>query len=617
MSAQRAATHRALPAAGEQELADALRRAQALRASAEMLAGATPDGAYAGFASRLEMSVTRPLQQAIDRTSSAARPSRPDTTASDALQPEQWDVELWALTRDATALRARADDPLLNEAVAALQDLARTSAADDATRRERLATLFELMRSVAPEIVPARDGPYLVSNPERLEDWLGVALQTTPQMALCRCGASRMKPLCDGHHATSGFSGAKDPARVPDRRDEYVGQQITVLDDRGTCQHSAYCTDRLATVFHLGEEPFATPSGGRMDEIIRAVRDCPSGALSYAIDGVEARAEVDYHGRREPAIQISKDGPYRVVGGLALNEPDTGEPVPRNEVASLEHYALCRCGRSQNKPFCSGMHWNVEFHDPVAADDHVPSMFEWCGGLPTLTRMTRLFYEKHVPQDPMLGPLFANMSADHPQRVAKWLAEVFGGPAYYSEEYGGYPRMLSQHLGRCLTEEWRARWVELLMRSADEAGLPNDAEFRSAFEAYIAWGSRLAVENSQTGAKPPERMPMPHWDWYAAAGPPGSRISALAATSEPPEQPVVLPAADEPVRYEKHIRQLFRERDQRSMRFAFDLHSHADVREHAQDILARVQNGTMPCDGAWQSDWVDTFARWVEQGCLA
>ena len=53
-----------------------------------------------------------------------------------------------------------------------------------------------------------------------------------------------------------------------------------------------------------------------MDEIIRAVRDCPSGALSYAIDGVEARAQVDWDGTREPAIEVSKDGPYRITGAI-------------------------------------------------------------------------------------------------------------------------------------------------------------------------------------------------------------------------------------------------------------------------------------------------------------
>ena len=66
--------------------------------------------------------------------------------------------------------------------------------------------------------------------------------------------------------------------------------------------------------------PFVTPSGGRMDEIIRAVRDCPSGALSYAIDGVEARAQVDWDGEREPAIEVSKDGPYRITGAIPLTD---------------------------------------------------------------------------------------------------------------------------------------------------------------------------------------------------------------------------------------------------------------------------------------------------------
>jgi hypothetical protein len=146
------------------------------------------------------------------------------------------------------------------------------------------------------------------------------------------------------------------------------------------------------------------------------------------------------------------------------------------------------------------------------------------------------------------------MSAHHPQRVAKWLGEVFGGPRRYSQDHCGYPQMVSQHLGKGLTEEQRARWVMLMRRSALEAGLPNDPEFRSAFESYIEWGSRLAVENSQPGARPPERMPMPHWDWRTAAGPPGARISALEPPSTDAEQAVVLPGPDEPVNFDQHIK---------------------------------------------------------------
>lgn len=84
--------------------------------------------------------------------------------------------------------------------------------------------------------------------------------------------------------------------------------------------------------------------------------------------------------------------------------------------------------------------------------------------------MTRLFYEKFVPADDLLGPLFANMSPEHPQRVAAWLGEVFGGPKQYSSTYGGYPRMLAQHHGKRIDETHRARWVELLTASGPTRG---------------------------------------------------------------------------------------------------------------------------------------------------
>ena len=310
-------------------------------------------------------------------------------------------------------------------------------------------------------------------------------------------GQSAIKPFCDGTHANIGFSDAKDPERVPGKRDTYVGQQVTIFDNRGICQHSGFCTGRLATVFRLHDEPFVAPSGGRMDEIIRAVRDCPSGALSYALDGEEARAAVDHHGTRKPMIAVSKDGPYRVTGDIPLIAHD-GIDIVREEGASGEHYALCRCGHSQNKPFCSGMHWYAEFRDPVPGASHDPSIFEWAGGLPALTRMTPAVLREARPAGPALGALFAGMSADHPERVAKWLAEVFCGPTNYSKDHGGYPRMLAQHLGKELTEDMRERWVALLLQSAREAGLPNDAEFRSAFEAYIEWGSRRSLRPRRT-----------------------------------------------------------------------------------------------------------------------
>ncbi|MDF5752082.1 CDGSH iron-sulfur domain-containing protein [Spongiactinospora sp. TRM90649] len=516
---------------------------------------------------------------------------------------------LWSLTRAATEERVRrgASAPAeLLEAVAALQEVSLVVAGDEA--ETRLAELRELQEGLEPGIEVATDGPYLVTNVSAVCDWLGRPITAGPQVALCRCGASELKPFCDGSHERVGFSGAKDPKRIPDQRDSYAGVNVTVLDNRGVCAHSGFCTDRLSTVFHVGQEPFVTPSGGRLDEIVQATRNCPSGALSFAIGGVEQRGTVDWV--RGPAIEVSKDGPYRITGGIALSGQG-GADSERNEGASLEHYSLCRCGHSQNKPFCSGMHWYAGFHDPVDDPDHEPTLFEWAGGLPALTRMTRLFYEKFVPEDPLIGPLFASMRPDHPIRVARWLGEVFGGPPAYSGNYGGYDRMISQHLGRQLREEQRARWVALMAKAAEQAGLPADPEFRAAFIAYLEWGSRIALENSQSGAKPPERMPVPRW-WWVCNATPGARISALAEVQEPEKVTVTLPAEDEPVSFAAHVKPLFRAQDRNSMRFAFDLWAHEDVKTHSAEILARLSNGSMPCDGGWSPDWIAVFRRWVE-----
>jgi CDGSH-type Zn-finger protein/truncated hemoglobin YjbI len=459
------------------------------------------------------------------------------------------------------------------------------------------------------EIEVTVNGPYVVRNIERFTNWLGADLPLQSQMVLCRCGQSSAKPYCDGSHTATNFSGDKDPKRVPDRCDAYEGQQIEILDNRGICAHSGFCTDRLASVFNLGQDPFIAPSGGRLDEIIQTVRACPSGALSYSMGGVEARNQVDQH--RPAAIEVSKDGPYRITGGVRLVD-ETGDDVLRAEGSSREHFSLCRCGHSQNKPFCSGMHWYVKFADPIPSPEHQPTLFEWAGGFPALLRMTRIFYSKYVPQDELVGPLFANMSPDHPERVAAWLSEVFGGPGFYSEQYGGYSRMISQHVGKCITEEQRARWVRMLCQSADDAKLPNDPEFRAAFVAYLEWGSRIGKENSQQNAMPPPNMPVPRW-WWVCGAKPGSRVSALVPQDEVQDS-VEIPGPDETLSFVRHIKPLFRKMDRESMSFAFDLWSHSDVSAHAPQILKRLDNGTMPCDGAWPKERVELFRRWTGSG---
>ncbi len=151
-------------------------------------------------------------------------------------------------------------------------------------------------------------------------------------------------------------------------------------------------------------------------------------------------------------------------------------------------------------------------------DVSTPTLFQWMGGMPALERLFDAFYSR-VPDDPILAPVFAKMSADHLKHVAAFVAEVFGGPKTYSQRHGGHPNMVHRHVGRGLTEQQRARWMQLLLQCADEIGVPSDPEFRSALVAYLEWGTRLAVINSKPGADVSHEAPMPTWGWGEVKGP--------------------------------------------------------------------------------------------------
>jgi CDGSH-type Zn-finger protein len=311
-------------------------------------------------ARRLRDSVIRPLEAAVERTSIGA-----DATEGPAspLDEAPFAARLWRMAKDATRLRARVSWLTeIQEAAAALQDLACNFAPEECEPEPiaRVAELTAMQKELPAGIQLETNGPYLLTNIVKLVDWHGGSIPCRPQMALCRCGGSRMKPFCDGTHARINFVDAKDPKRVPDRRYAYSTKGLSVLDNRGTCAHSGFCTDRLPSVFRVATEPFVDPDGAGASDIMLAAKACPSGALSYAVDGREAPDE-----QRPPKIEVSKDGPYRVTGGVRLID-ERGQLPPRNEGASLERYSLCRCGQSQNKPFCSGMHWYVKFRDPEA-----------------------------------------------------------------------------------------------------------------------------------------------------------------------------------------------------------------------------------------------------------
>ena len=145
-----------------------------------------------------------------------------------------------------------------------------------------------------------------------------------------------------------------------------------------------------------------------------------------------------------------------------------------------------------------------------------PTLFEWAGGTEAIRRMIDAFYDR-VEADELLSPFFpGGVSEEHRDHVAAWWSEVFGGPTRYTEDLGGYESMLAHHRGLGITPEQRFRFASLMSLAADDAELPDDPEFRSAFVAYVEWGTRLALANSQPDATPPPAAPVPHWGWGEA-----------------------------------------------------------------------------------------------------
>ena len=145
-----------------------------------------------------------------------------------------------------------------------------------------------------PSITPYPDGPYYVNDVTRFTNQRG-PIRTRPTMGLCRCGASAMKPFCDGAHVKIGFSSANQASSAEDRRSHRT---------------LAGSTNALE-------------------------QEAPEG---------------------EVAIFVSPDGPYVVTGG----------PLLRNTAGSegaSKRFELCRCGGSQNKPFCDGTHTRLGFKD--------------------------------------------------------------------------------------------------------------------------------------------------------------------------------------------------------------------------------------------------------------
>lgn len=138
---------------------------------------------------------------------------------------------------------------------------------------------------------------------------------------------------------------------MPDRLHRYHGEAIDVTWSSQRCIHVAECLRRLGVVFDTRRSPWVRPDAASADDIAITILHCPSGALHFARRDGGADEVAD----TVNTVTVQADGPLYVRGDVTLQTED-GEVVLRDTRLSL-----CRCGKSQNKPFCDNSHRPIEF----------------------------------------------------------------------------------------------------------------------------------------------------------------------------------------------------------------------------------------------------------------
>jgi CDGSH-type Zn-finger protein len=217
----------------------------------------------------------------------------------------------------------------------------------------------------------AQNGPYLVYGhiPLAIEtigtnaegDSLtwdpGRSIPTGASYALCRCGQSSTKPFCDGTHARIGFDGTETASRDGFAREAEVtnGPAMVLYDDRPLCAYARFC-DNAGTIWKL----IHNTDDGEVRTIVKfEASSCPSGRLVVrdieSGDVLEPELKSSISLVEDPAKESS--GPIWLRGGIRVTSADGFEYEKRNRVT------LCRCGASQNKPFCDGTHADIAFRD--------------------------------------------------------------------------------------------------------------------------------------------------------------------------------------------------------------------------------------------------------------
>jgi CDGSH-type Zn-finger protein len=216
-----------------------------------------------------------------------------------------------------------------------------------------------------PKIKVTNNGPYLISGSVPIceqvitADEEGIPTEWIQRLkypvkencALCRCGHSENKPFCDGTHAKISFDGAETANREDylDRPDMIEGPNLELRDVKELCASARFCHKSGGIWNLVPKSEDATNTKTACEE----AANCPSGRLVVLDKKTSRTIEPKF----EPSISLVDDpevgvrGPIWVRGGIPVESAEGKTYRIRNRVT------LCRCGKSQNKPFCDSSHY--------------------------------------------------------------------------------------------------------------------------------------------------------------------------------------------------------------------------------------------------------------------
>jgi len=145
-----------------------------------------------------------------------------------------------------------------------------------------------------------------------------------------------------------------------------------------------------------------------------------------------------------------------------------------------------------------------------------PSIYEFAGGDGAFLALATAMHERCLA-DPILNHPFSHSSPGHIERLAAYWAEVFGGPPRYTRQHGDHAAVLGIHAGTGAEDAFEPRFVACFMQALDDAGLPDQPEFRACMRSYIEDATREVMSYAPSGSTVPEAMKVPRWSWNGPA----------------------------------------------------------------------------------------------------